>query len=254
MFLNGMFLMATVSGNKLSLYDLEGFQSGTAMLEFDRETVGVTFPANLRGEWVCTTFSAPESIGGSSSIDKQVSLVIATDTAKWGTEDIKTVTDAGEGKYSFTTTSPVDGDDATTYTFWLQGDNILLLDDGTQTYALFKADWTENNLEIAVKAPDAYGTGEWTGANGEKLQITVPGDNEEGHEVFITVKDKKLDGDPIWLLGGPTATLAKGYIKPVGPSHYVYAEMSVSEETITVKLFFKFSAPDVYTFTKGGVQ
>ncbi len=254
MFLNGMFLKAVVSGNKLSLYDLENFGGGTAMMEFDRQTVGVTFPADLRGEWVCTTFAAPEYTGGSSAIDKEVSLVIATDTAKWGTEDIKTVTDAGEGKYSFTTTSPVDGDDATTYTFWLQDDDILLLDDGTQTYALFKKDWDalEEVVKNKTQAPEEFGTGDWTGANGEKLKITAKDDNTDGHEVFITVKDKKLDDNPLWLFEGATTTLAKGYVKPEGPSHYVYAEMSLSQETITVKLFFRFSQPDVYTFTKGG--
>ncbi len=236
-----------ISGNTITI------TNATASIAFIKQGAQPTFtaPQEMIGTWILRTFLAPESIGGTSQLDKDFTLKIAAHTLTWE-ETIVAVTEEGEGKYSFTTTSPIVGDEEATYTFWLQGD-ILLLDDGANTYVLFISTW-EDNLESSVAVPSEIATGDWTGANGEKLQISTPSDSDTGHEAFITVKDKNLSGDPIWLFTGATATLCTGYCKPVGPSHYVYAEMSLSGTTLTVKLYFDFDNPDIYTFTQKTVE
>ena len=209
-----------------------------------------TYADELCGEWILKTFLAPEYTGGTSKPGPQYTLKIEANKLTWEGVTV-TSTDETDGKYSFTTTSPIEGSGETTYTFWLQGDDILLLDDGTNTYALFRSTW-EDNLESseAQQVPSEIATGDWTGANGEKLNISPESDSDTGHEAFITVRGKGLDGNAIWLFAGATATLCKGYCKPDGPSHYVYAEMSLSGTTLTVKLFFKFAEPEIYTFTQ----
>ncbi len=236
-----------ISGNTITI------TNATASIAFIKQGTQPAFtaPQEMIGTWILRTFLAPEYTGGTSHLDKDFTLKIEANTLKWE-EGIVTVTDLGEGKYSFTTTSPIVGDEETTYTFWLQGD-ILLLDDGTNTYVLFMSTW-EDNLESSVAVPSGIATGDWTGANGEKLQISTPTDDDPGHEAFITVKDKNLSGDPIWLFTGATATLCTGYCKPVGPSHYVYVEMSLTGTTLTVKLYFDFDKPDIYTFTQKTVE